>query len=285
MEKENLRGPIHRLGDWIVDRFVNLPRWVRLPLWRYWHKKIISWDDGYTNLRFMNYGYAPIDEPDLTLEADDQREPYGAHLYHVAVSHVPVEGKEFLEVSSGRGGGASYIGRYLNPRRYVGLDISDKNVEACARVYSHLPNVEFVQGEAENLPFSDNSFDHVVSVEASRAYGDVMQFFSEVRRVLRPEGTFLLTDMRWYEDMETLKTQIAEAGFSIEQEVNIAPNVVRALERDNERKVELIKSRVPEMFLSAFSEFAGTIGSDRYRAFADGRMNYFSWNLRPTVGG
>lgn len=285
MEKANLQGPIHRLGDWIVDRFVNLPRWVRLPLWRYWHKKMISWDDGYTALRFMNYGYAPIDAPDLVLEEGDQRERFGAHLYHVAVSHVAVEGKELLEVSSGRGGGASYIGRYLNPRRYVGLDISDENVEACDRVYGHLPNVEFIQGEAENLPFPDQSFDHVVSVEASRAYGNVMQFFAEVRRVLRPEGTFLLTDMRWHEDMETLKGQIAEAGFVIEQEINIAPNVVRALERDNERKVELMRRRVPKMFLSAFSEFAGTIGSDRYRAFADGRMNYFSWNLRPADNG
>ncbi|MEX2444250.1 MAG: class I SAM-dependent methyltransferase [Alkalispirochaeta sp.] len=282
MEKENLRGPIHRLGDWIVDRFVHLPRWVRLPLWRYWHGKMIGWDGDYSALRFMNYGYAPIDEPDLELEPEDQHEPFGAHLYHVAVSHVPIADKELLEVSSGRGGGAFYIARYLKPRRYVGLDISAENVEACARVYGHLPNVEFIQGEAEHLSFPEHSFDHVVSVEASRAYGDIMQFFAEVRRVLRPEGSFLLTDMRWHEDMDVLKGQIAEAGFTIEQEINIAPNVVQALERDNERKVELIKSRVPKMFLSAFSEFAGTIGSDRYRAFADGRMNYFSWNLRPT---
>jgi ubiquinone/menaquinone biosynthesis C-methylase UbiE len=283
VKKENLRGPIHRLGDWIVDRFVHLPRWVRLPLWRYWHAKMISWDDGYTALRFMNYGYAPIDQPDLELEEADQHERFGAHLYHIAVSHVPVSGKDLLKVSSGRGGGASYIARYLAPGTYVGLDISDKNVEACDRVYGHIPNLSFVQGEAEDLPFPDDSFDHVVSVEASRAYGDVMQFFAEVRRVLRPHGTFLLTDMRWHEDMEVLKAQIGEAGFAIQQEVNIAPNVVRALERDNERKVELMQRRVPRMFLSAFSEFAGTIGSDRHRAFADGRMNYFSWNLTPVV--
>ncbi|TVR71960.1 MAG: class I SAM-dependent methyltransferase [Spirochaetaceae bacterium] len=282
MEKENFRGPIHRLGDWIVGSFVRMPRWVRLPLWRYWHLKMIEWDREYHALRFMNYGYAPIDEPELPLVPEDQHEPFGAHLYHVAVSHAPVEGRELLEVSSGRGGGASYIARYLHPRRYVGLDISDRNVDACDRVYGHLPEVEFVQGEAENLPFPNNSFDHVVSVEASRAYGDVMRFFSEVRRVLRPEGSFLLTDMRWREDMKVLKQQIAVAGFAIEREVNIAPNVVRALERDNERKVELMRRRVPRMFLSAFSEFAGTIGSDRYRAFADGRMNYFSWNLIPT---
>lgn len=281
MEKRSLKGPIHRFGDWIVDRFVHLPRWIRVPLWRYWHAKMIGWDTDYQALKFMNYGYAPIDAPDLDLQPEDQHERFGAHLYHIAVSHVDVSDTEILEVSSGRGGGASYIARYLKPRRYVGLDISDKNVEACSRIYGEQGNLSFVEGQAESLPFPDDSFDHVVSVEASRAYGDIMAFFAEVRRVLRPGGTFLLTDMRWHEDMVVLKQQIQEAGFEIETEVNIAPNVVRALERDNERKVELMKKRVPKMFLSAFSEFAGTIGSDRYAAFADGRMNYFSWNLRP----
>lgn len=281
MDKENLRGPVHRLGDWIVDRFVHLPRWVRVPLWRYWHAKMIGWDTDYRALRFMNYGYAPLSEPDLELVPEDQHEPFGAHLYHVAVSHVPVEGSRMLEVSSGRGGGASYIARYLNPQHFVGLDISDKNVEACNRVYGHIPNLSFVQGQAESLPFPDDAFDHVLSVEASRAYGDVMAFFHEVRRVLRPEGSFLLTDMRWREDVPNLEQQVSSAGFTVERAVDIAPNVVRALERDNERKVALMKRRVPAMFLSAFSEFAGTIGSDRHRAFADGRMQYFSWQLRP----
>lgn len=279
MEKESLRGPIHRLGDWIVDRFVHLPRWIRLPLWRFWHAKMIGWDTDYKALRFMNYGYAPIESPDLELETEDQHERFGAHLYHVAVSHVEIAGKEVLEVSSGRGGGAFYIARYLKPRRYVGLDISDKNVDACTRIYGEQENLTFVEGQAESLPFPDDSFDHVVSVEASRAYGDIVAFFNEVRRVIRPGGSFLLTDMRWYPDMLVLKQQIEDAGFRIDSEVNIAPNVVRALERDNERKVELMKRRVPQIFLSAFSEFAGTIGSDRYNAFADGRMNYFSWNL------
>lgn len=282
MEKSTLRGPIHRFGDWIVDRFVHLPRWIRLPLWRFWHAKLIKWDTDFRALRFMNYGYAPLDGDDLALDDEDQLERFGAHLYHIAVSHTPVTEKDILEVSSGRGGGASYVARYLEPRSYVGLDISDENVAACSRVYA-LPNLSFVQGQAEELPFPEESFDHVVSVEASRAYGDIMAFFSEVRRVLRPSGTFLLTDMRWHDDMDVLKQQIHDAGYTIRNEINIAPNVVRALERDNERKVALMQRRIPKFFMSAFSEFAGTIGSDRYKAFADGRMNYFSWELVPAT--
>ncbi len=88
--------------------------------------------------------------------------------------------------------------------------------------------------------------------------------------------------MRWRDDIPELRAQIADAGFRVAEEVDIAPNVVRALERDNHRKIELMQRRVPKFFLSAFSEFAGTIGSDRHRSFADGRMRYFSWNLVPS---
>ena len=136
-------------------------------------------------------------------------------------------------------------------------------------------------GMAEHLPFDENSVDYVLSVEASRAYSDVEEFFRQVRRVLKQDGRFLLTDMRRREDMEPLRAQLAESGFDWEVDLDISANVVRALERDNERKTTLMKQRIPKMFLSAFSEFAGTIGSGRYSDFRDGRMIYLSWCLKP----
>jgi len=272
MEKDRLTGPIHRLGDWIIDRFVHMPRAAKTPLWRYWHAMMIKWDANYDALSFMNYGYAPIDEPELDLLPEDRAERFGAYLYDVAVSHVSVKDTELLEVSSGRGGGASYITRYLKPARYVGLDLSRKNVQACSRVYGKIPGVSFVQGDALELPFPDNSYDRVVNVEASRAYGNLEKFFSEVRRVLRPGGCFLLTDMRLQEDIDPLRHTLTEAGFTIDTARDITPNVVRALDVDSDRKIELMKRKVPRMFLSAFSEFAGIRGSERYRAFAEGRM-------------
>ena len=284
MEKSEFRGPIHRLGDWIVDRFVTLPRWIRLPLWRMWHSNMIRWDTGYQALRFMNYGYAPMDGAEPVIDETAHDEPYGAALYHVAVSHTAVNGARVLEVSSGRGGGAAYVAQTFTPHEYVGLDVSSQNVEACTDVYREIDNLRFVEGTAEALPFADASFDAVVNVEASRAYGDLNAFLREVRRVLRPDGSFLLTDMRYAEDVEELRTRVMEAGFSIEAHLDISENVVRALERDNERKVELMRRRVPRMFLSAFSEFAGTVGSKRYEAFRDGSLKYFSWLLRPQPG-
>ena len=50
-------------------------------------------------------------------------------------------------------------------------------------------------GDAENLPFDDASFDVVTNLESSHTYPDIRAFLGQVRRVLRPGGWFLHTDL------------------------------------------------------------------------------------------
>jgi hypothetical protein len=75
---------------------------------------------------FMNYGYALL-EPNgapLVLEPADEPDRLCIQLYHHTVGETSLEGKDVLEVGCGRGGGASYIARYLRPRSMTGLDFS-----------------------------------------------------------------------------------------------------------------------------------------------------------------
>ena len=131
-----------------------------------------------------------------------------------------------------------------------------------------------------NISFPDNSFDGVVNVESSRCYPDVPKFFREVRRVLRPKGSFYYTDMRWQKDMPKLIDQINEAGFILEKELNITANVAKALDIDSHRREKLMLERVPKIFLSNFRQFAGIKGTERYNTFASGEMQYWSFLLR-----
>jgi ubiquinone/menaquinone biosynthesis C-methylase UbiE len=55
-------------------------------------------------------------------------------------------------------------------------------------------NVEFVRGDAENLPFPDDSFDIVTCRIAPHHFPNVDLFIKEVYRVLKPNGQFLLDD-------------------------------------------------------------------------------------------
>lgn len=264
----------------LVENYVDLPGFIRKPLWRFWHSWIISREKKDVVMTCMNYGYAGLDElHTVELKSRDEDERYGLQMYHQAASWVSLEGKEVLEVGSGRGGGASYLARYLNPASYVGVDLSDPGIEFC-NSYHQVPNLRFVKGDAEALPFEENSFDAVVNVESSRCYPHIMTFFSEVKRVLRPGGDFLLTDMRWKDDVPRLREQLAESGFTIVAEKEIRENVVRALDTDDNRKKALIGQKIPRFLTKAFGEFAGVRGSGRYDSFASGEMEYWSFHLR-----
>ncbi len=81
----------------------------------------------------------------------------------------------------------------LQPASYTGLDLNPDGISFCRRRHD-LPGLEFVQGDAEDLPFPDESFDAVINVESSHLYPHFPVFLTEVARVLRPGGNFLYTD-------------------------------------------------------------------------------------------
>ena len=142
---------------------------------------------------FMNYGYVPtagdLDAPPWT--PTDERDRLCIQLYLHAIGGTDLTGRDVLEVGSGRGGGASYISRRLQPQSMTGLDFSGKAVDLCNR-HRRVPGLAFVCGDALSMPFPDASFDAVVNIESSHCYEDMGQFLSEVNRVLRPGGRLLL---------------------------------------------------------------------------------------------
>ena len=80
-----------------------------------------------------------------------------------------------LEVSCGHGGGASYLVRTLRPASYTGLDLNADAIAFCRKRYN-LPRLDFVHGDAQSLPFADESFDVVINVEASHGYPGLSPF-------------------------------------------------------------------------------------------------------------
>ena len=138
--------------------------------------------------KFMNYGYEPSDpvrRPDL--DAADEADRVCIQLYQHLVETESMVGKSVIEISCGRGGGASYAMRYLKPARHVGLDLSANNIAFCQRRYDH-EGLEFVVGDADEIPYGENEFDIAVNIEASNGYDSVPKFFEQVYRVLKPGG-------------------------------------------------------------------------------------------------
>lgn len=262
----------------IVEKYCELPAVVRKPLWRVWHSLLLRFDKNKT-VTFMNYGYQSLNgDPKLELHQNDEIDRYCIQLYHHVANQVDLTGKEVLEVGSGRGGGGSYITRYLKPKRYVGMDISGSVIDFCNKKH-RVHGLSFVKGIAEKPPFSNESFDAVVNVESARCYADIKGFFREVHRILRPDGYFLFADMVKQGDIDHVRKNLSECGFKIINEQNITKNVVKALDLDHERRNSLVNKMVPKFLKGGFLQFAGAKGTERYESFATGKMEYWVYKL------
>ena len=198
-------------------------------------------------------------------------------------SGVDLRGRDVLEIGCGRGGGASYVARYLGPRSVTGMDLAPNAVEFRKRHYAH-DCLHFVCGDAVALQFEDVSFDAVINIESSHCYSSMRKFLSEVHRVLRPGGHLMLADRRERRRAETLRTQLQRSGFQIISQRRITPNILHALDLDNERRMALIHRGVPGLTRKLFKQFAATSGTSMYESFRKGDWEYLSFVLRKSAG-
>ncbi len=183
-----------------------------------------------------------------------------------------------LKVGSGRGGGASYVSRYLQPRSVTGLDFSQAAVDLCNR-NRRAPGLSFTRGDALSMPFPDNSFDAVINIESSHCYPSIERFLSGVHRVLLPDGSFLFADLRSRDGLDALREQFHASHLNLEYEDDISANVLMALRLDNDRKLQLIQDLIPWPFRRPFRAFAGIEGTTNYVGFENGRLHYISTHL------
>lgn len=273
------RLPLMRL----LDLAYRLTPLVGRTLTRAWYQ-YISRLDKRARMVFMNYGYADAD-PDgtrLALETADENDRYCIQLYHHVAGAVDLAGRDLLEIGCGRGGGASYITRYLRPATMVGVDISPVAIDFCSR-HHRVDGLSFRHADAEHLPFQDSSFDVIINVESSHCYSSMRQFLSEVNRCLRPGGHFLFADRRDRRHVQVMRDQLRYGGFTEIKITNITQNIIRAIDLDEERKLALIHDGVPWLFRKAFKQFAAVQGTSLYRAFHNQDWEYLSFILQKSV--
>ena len=252
------------------------PSGIRMRMWRGLYQRMARSQKD-SNFRFMNYGFT--DGKELQLSNEDEADRLFIQLYNMNIRDVEIEGKEVLEVGSGRGGGASWIARTYRPKSLVAVDYSDEAVRLSQGWFADQDNLEFKSGNAQDLPLPDQSFDIVYNVESSHCYADIPAFISEVFRVLRPGGKFCWTDMRDKKTMERMHQQFVQSGFTIDSWNDVTENVVRALDIIDEGRREMIRQSAPSSLRKSFETFGGVPGTPVYEALKSGRIQYFRYLL------
>lgn len=95
-------------------------------------------------------------------------------------------GGSALDVACGSGKLTAELARAAGPRgRVVGLDFSAQMLEVARRDH---PGLEFLEGDALNLPFEDGSFDASTIAFGLRNLADPVRGLREMLRVVRVGG-------------------------------------------------------------------------------------------------
>jgi SAM-dependent methyltransferase len=258
----------------VIDHLFSIG-WIRKAIWRLWYPFLTRRLRG-EEILFLNYAYEEDPPMAIPLAPGDEPNRVCIQLYHHIATQVELRGKNILEVSCGHGGGASYLTRVLHPKNYIALDLNPAGINFCKQRH-RVDALDFMQGDAENLPFEPNTFDAVINVEASHCYPNLSRFLAEVARVLRPGGHFLYADFRFADGMADWEKIIAAAPLKILQSRNINAEVLRGMNQNSLRSHDLVARHLPKFLHSLGADFAGVKGSRIHTALNSGELSYRSY--------
>jgi SAM-dependent methyltransferase len=112
------------------------------------------------------------------------------HLARYAFAARLARGKRVLDTGCGAGYGSAELAH--TAQTVVGIDVSSDAV-TFARANYRLPNLTFEMASCTALPHRDAIFDLVVGFEVIEHLENWREFLREVRRVLSPNGQFIVS--------------------------------------------------------------------------------------------
>ena len=112
------------------------------------------------------------------------------HYHRYLFARTLCRDLDVLDVASGEGYGAAQLAQVA--RQVLGLEFAGATVRNAAANFPR-PNLRFIQGDARALPFAEASLDVVTSFETIEHFDRQQNFVAEVRRVLRPDGCFIVS--------------------------------------------------------------------------------------------
>ncbi|MFP3596648.1 class I SAM-dependent methyltransferase [Chryseobacterium sp. SIMBA_029] len=104
------------------------------------------------------------------------------------------DNEHILEIGHGNAGHLKNIISVANNIRYTGIDISETMHQEAKSLNKAFENqADFVLYEGKKLPFQDKTFDKICTVNTVYFWEEPVEFLNEIYRVLKDDGTFVLT--------------------------------------------------------------------------------------------
>jgi len=125
-------------------------------------------------------------------------------------------GERVLDLGCGAGWATRILARLVGEGpdgfgQVIGLDISDEMIRRARATSTEFDNIMFIWGSAEQIPWEENFFDKILSVESFYYYANQERALGELFRVLAPKGQlFILINLykdnpyslRWVDELK-----------------------------------------------------------------------------------
>ena len=219
-------------------------------------------------------------------------------IVHLMASKLKLNSDtKLLDLGSGYGGAARYLTKKYGCQ-VTCLNLSETQNERNESLnkknrLDHLITV--MEGNFEDIPFSDNSFDVVWSQDAIVHSGNREQVLSEVDRVLMETGDFIFTDlMQTYDCPKSVLKPVLERihldslgsfGFYVEQARKLDVKEIRV--QDLSEHLTTHYQRVMEETIDRYDEMVETCGKEYIDKMIQGLKHwveageneYLSWGI------
>ncbi|MPT30648.1 MAG: class I SAM-dependent methyltransferase [Chryseobacterium sp.] len=104
------------------------------------------------------------------------------------------DNEKVLELGHGNAGHLPYLLDFADNIKYTGLEISETMKSEAESINSkYLSQANFQLYDGNKIPFENESFDKVMTVNTIYFWENPVEFFNEIYRVLKKDGSFVLT--------------------------------------------------------------------------------------------
>lgn len=181
--------------------------------------------------------------------------------------------KSILDIATGTGDLAILLAK-TNPEKIVGLDLSNGMLEVgrkkvTEKKLDHI--ITMIQGDSENLPFNDHSFDVITVSFGVRNFENLRKGLTEILRVLKPSGTLVVLEFS-----QPTKFPMKQLyGF---YSTSILPLIGKLISKDNSAYTYLPESVAAFPFGDDFKSILQNIGYNNvsYQALTFGIATVYS---------